>query len=598
MKVSVFFILIFLLFFSYSCKNEKSTDGLSVIKDDAIQYEPVQLTLDEKQIVTGWLNTLHTRYDPAEKLIKTTLNGYNYHTDATSGIYHEVRISFDYAVGLLDLGSTEYKQRALDIIEKAISLQDQNQHSKSYGVWPYYQEEPLATKKSPVDYNWADFCGVRLLDIWMGHQEDLPETLKVKIKESLILAAVAIKKRNVGPDYTNIAIMGTYVTYMVSHLFGIAEIKNYAQTGLQTFYNYTLDKNGFTEYNSPTYTIEAIDELERMKRHIVEPGAKQIIESLYTIGWKMIARHYHKPSAQWTGPHSRCYSSIVSYTFYNILKQSSDGQISLEKDAIRSDVKIKHKMPTELLSYFLSPVFPCTETDIFEKTEPQIIGNSYLVSNYAFSTANRSCLWNQRRPFLAYWGNIQKPKYLQVRFLHNLYDFSCADIYTLQKENSALSLINFSNNGGDMHISIDRISNGKFKATDLRLRFEFGNCSKDNMVIPSSNNSPFSLVTDMLQFNIQLFKSTFGNYNGHWEKGSDSKTAWVDFVIYSGSELEFDLNAINEAVLGYTFSMGDTGSTFPLDTPQSQINNQKLNALWNGLSLEVPVKPQPEPSHL
>ena len=76
-------------------------------------------------------------------------------------------------------------------------------------------------------------------------------------------------------SYTNIAIMGTYVTYMVSNLFELPELKNYSADRLNRFYNYTLDKEGFSEYNSPTYTIIALNELYRMKSHIVEPVAKQ-----------------------------------------------------------------------------------------------------------------------------------------------------------------------------------------------------------------------------------------------------------------------------------------------------------------------------------
>ena len=67
------------------------------------------------------------------------------------------------------------------------------------------------------------------------------------------------------------------------------------------FINIHKNKKGFTEYNSPTYTIVALDELNRMQRHIVEPEAKRMIDELYEMGWEMIARHYHKPSGQWVG---------------------------------------------------------------------------------------------------------------------------------------------------------------------------------------------------------------------------------------------------------------------------------------------------------
>ncbi|MDP4189654.1 MAG: hypothetical protein Q8905_16515, partial [Bacteroidota bacterium] len=351
-------VLLFLLLcvMSFSCMQTTS------YRDGNIQYEKVNLTPEEKKVVGDALKGMHEKYDPEGKMLTYTINGYNYHTDASSGEFHHVRSSFDYAVLLLDLGDKQYIQRAFDVIEKTITLQDQDTTSKSCGVWPYYMEEPLATKKSPIDFNWADFNAVSLLDVWMGHQDKIPADLKPKIKNALILAAKSIEKRNIGPGYTNIAIMGTYVTYMVSHLFDLPEMKKYANARLKRFYDYTLDKGGFSEYNSPTYTIVALDELSRMKSHIVEPVAKQQIDSLYSIGWEIIARHYHKPSGQWAGPHSRSYSTMVKPTFYAILKEGSNGKIDVGIEGKRSDVKIKHQIPSHLMHYFLTPEYPRTES--------------------------------------------------------------------------------------------------------------------------------------------------------------------------------------------------------------------------------------------
>lgn len=584
--------LIFSVFclLNFSC----ATNGF---KDNYIQYNKVQLTPDEKQIVADALIGMHEKYDPAGKMLTYTVNGYNYHTDASSGVFHHVRSSFSYAVLLLDQGDEQYRQRAFDVIEKTITLQDQDTTSKSCGVWPYYQEEPLATKKSPIDFNWADFNAVSLLDVWMGHQDEIPVDLKPKIKNALILAAKSIQKRNMGPGYTNIAIMGTYVTYMVSHLFDLPEMKEYANARLKRFYDYTLDKGGFSEYNSPTYTIVALDELFRMKSHIVEPVAKQQIDSLYSIGWEIIARHYHKPSGQWAGPHSRSYSTLVKPSFYAILKEASNGQIDLGMEEKRSDVKIKHLIPAHLMHYFLTPEYPRTESDVFEKEEPRTTGTCYLTEKYALSTANRSSLWNQRRPFLVYWGTAQSPKYLQVRFMHDDYDFSAATFYGQQNENQALAVINFISNGGDKHISIDRFKDGKIRAKDLRLRFEFGNVkSPDELAIPSSINDPFVIKLDELEFNFQLYCSEFDGVKGHWEKGSNDKASWIDFVFYSGVEKEIDLIKMNRAVSGFIFELNSANEKKEFKKVDLSEKDGILKTEWNGLKLETPVKPQ-APKH-
>lgn len=589
MKIKLFIFSVICLL-SFSC----ATNGF---KDNYIQYNKVQLTPEEKQIVADALKDMHPKYDPEGKMLTYTFNGYNYHTDASSGVFHHVRSSFSYAVLLLDLGDEQYRQRAFDVIEKTITLQDQDTTSKSCGVWPYYQEEPLATKKSPIDFNWADFNAVSLLDVWMGHQDEIPADLKPKIKNALILAAKSIQKRNMGPGYTNIAIMGTYVTYIVSHLFDLPEMKEYANARLKRFYDYTLDKGGFSEYNSPTYTIVALDELFRMKSHIVEPVAKQQIDSLYSIGWEIIARHYHKPSGQWAGPHSRSYSTLVKPSFYAILKEASNGQIDVGMEEKRSDVKIKHQIPAHLMHYFLTPEYPRTESDVFEKEEPRTTGTCYLTEKYALSTANRSSLWNQRRPFLVYWGTVQTPRYLQVRFMHDDYDFSAATFYGQQNENQALAVINLISNGGDKHISIDRFKDGKIRAKDLRLRFEFGNVkSPDELAIPASVNDPFVINLDELEFNFQLYCSEFDGAKGHWEKGGNDKASWIDFVFYSGEEKEIDLIKMNRAVSGFIFELNSTNEKKEFKKADLSEKDGILKIEWNGLKLETPVKPQ-APKH-
>jgi hypothetical protein len=537
-------------------------------------------------------------YDDAHKMVTTKLEGWNYHTDAESGTFHEVRASLNYAADLLATDDLQYRQRAFDIIGKCISLQDTDTASKSCGVWPYYEEEPLATKKSPVDYNWADFNAATLLGIYLGYKRELPAGLLKEIENSIILAANSIRKRNVSPGYTNIAIMGTYVTYLTSTLFDIPEMKEYATARLKRFYDYTLEKNGFLEYNSPTYTMVALNELNRMQQHISEPEVREMIDSLYATGWKIIATHYHKPTGQWAGPHSRAYSALVNQSFYDILNKASGGKIIIGNNNVIPNVKFSHHIPEYLLPFFLSPNYPRLQKDVFENNEPQITGTCYLTDIYAISSISRSSMWNQRHPLIAYWGTVEKPSYLQVRLLHNMYDFSAATFFSAQKDNTVLSGINFATDGGDKHINIDILKNGKFKATDLRLRFEFGNISADRLAIPAANNASTTFIIDGVRFGINLFFSTFGDYKGYWKKGSDNGKAWIDYIIYSGKEKEIDLMGIDKAALAFTLSVSKEGDTYPENDLKQSVNEGIMNGEWNGLKIALPLKPAKKPSNL
>ena len=588
-----FIINIGLLLLIFGC-----TTGQSSFNDGFIAYEPISVSEADCQVLLKNISEMDQKYDPNGKMITQVLNGWNYHTDAESGTFHATRSSLYYAVTLLDCGKKEYEQRAFDVIEKTISLQDTLQSSPSCGVWPYFEEEPLATKKSPIDYNWADFNAVSLLDIYMGHKDRIPTPLLKKIEHALILAAKSVQKRNCGPSYTNIAIMGTYVTYAVSHLFDMPDMQEYAKQRLKRFYDYTQEKNGFSEYNSPTYSIVALDELNRLQRHIVEPEAKAMIDELYNKCWDMIARHYHQPTAQWTGPNSRSYSTLIDTSFYGILKEASLGKIDLGYDPNRWDVKTKHVIPDELLSYFLSPTYPRTETDVFEKEEPQIIGTSYLTDTYAISSVSRSSLWNQRRPLTAYWGTIDDVHYLQVRLLHDGYDFSTASIFSQQKDNHVLSAINFGTNGGDKHISIDRIQNGKFIAKDLRLRFELGNCPCISVNLPNKVGEAFTVSVEDCKFVLQMLEGKWDNLLGYWEKGSDGNNSWIDYVIYSGEGKEFNLKEVEEAVYAFALNFGNSLDMLSIKGATAKKKDGKLKVFWDNLEVEVSIKPDKNPRNL
>ncbi|HSC55353.1 MAG TPA: hypothetical protein VLC98_17095 [Phnomibacter sp.] len=560
---------------------------------------PVRLSKQERAWLLSSIKELDKNYDAKEKMLTKKLEGWNYHTDATSGNFHDTRASLWYAIKLLDYGGKQYTQRAIQIIDACLALQDTASRSGTRGVWPYFKEEPLATKKAPVDYNWADFNAVSLLDIWIEHNDVLPQPLQAKMKRAMILAAQSIQRRNVGPSYTNIAIMGTYVTYVVSRLFDEQGMQQYADKRLKTFYDYTISRGGFEEYNSPTYTIVALDELNRMQRHIKEPSALAMIDSLYAMSWTMIARHYHQPTGQWVGPHSRAYSPVVDANFSSTLHEASGGKVGTLSKSYTGDFKMTHKIPSYLLPYFLMPNYPRTESDVFVTSTPQVKGTAYMTSKYAVATANRASLWNQRHPLLMYWGNEKSTGYCQLKFLHDFYDFSSASFYSAQDKNKVLAGINFITNGGDKHISIDRLRNGVFKAKDLRLRFEFdGGQPFGNLQLPTAVLDAFHFSAGELSFYIQPYVLEFGDLKGNWETGTDGKHKWIDFVIYSGSEKEFNLSQMSNAALGFAMMVDERLEQTQEKVTVTKNSTDSLELKWENLQLQLLTRPTTQPPNL
>lgn len=582
MKNKILILLVFLCSMHLQAK---------VYRDGFIKYGDIQLTDDEKQIVEKFVMKNHQLFDPKENMLTIEIKGYNYHTDATTAKFHYVVSSLRYAVSLLDLNEPQYEKRAFDVIRKCLTLQEKDTLFPYFGVWPYYLEEPLSTKRSKIDYNMADFNIVSLLDIYTSHYDRLPEDLKADLEKSLILGAKSIQKRDCPPTYTNISLKGSFCTYMISHMFNLKDMQDYSKKRIIDFYNFTLLQGNFTEYNSPAYSLDALDELQRMKNHFLQPEIIKMVDYLYEVGWNMVASHFHVTSGQWSGPHCRTYHTILQQGIYGIFKQASDGLVDFGYEPSRPYVKLRHQMPQKALKYFTNPVFPRTQIDTFSRSNPLIVGTTELTKVYSIGTVNKTMMWNQRRAFLVYWGTVKTPKYMHVRFLKDDYDFCSANMDSKQDKSAVLAGFTFTTSSGDKHYTLDKLENGTFKAKDLRLRFEFGNCKSENINLPKNIFDTFTLSMDSLEFNFKLLNFEMDNLTGKWSKGFDEKNGWLDFVLYSGPEKEFDLKSIEKAYMALAFSLNKKYEKPIVFNTKTTLKDGKLKVKWNKSEIEIPVKP-------
>ena len=557
----------------------------------------VDLSRQQRQRLMKALEQRNAQYDPKVNMLESEFSSPGYHTTLKGGTVHRTRQSLSYAIALLDTKVDSLQQRAFRIMDKVIALQDQDPESETYGIWPWFLEEPL-DQMSPPDWNWADFCGARLLEIVLTHNDILPDSLRKEVKNSVICAVESIKERDVGPGYTNIAIMGTFVTYTASELYDLPEINKYARDRLERFYDFTLHHGGFTEYNSPTYTRVALDELYRMKKYITDPQLTPMIDSLYHIGWDVIARHFHSPTRQWSGPHSRCYHTLLDNDTYGWLTRASGGELNFGVNKPEMlEHRFDHTIPSSLMHYFKHLEVSRSEVDTFINKEPPVIGTTYLTPQFTLGSVNRSNFWNQRRNILAYWGNYKNPRYMNVRFLHDDYDFAVANVFSVQERGKVLTGINFATNGGDTHISLDRIENGIFKANDLRLRFEFGNVDISKYVSLSnlSTDDLIKITLPRISLDIKNVFETFGPFEPHWEIGGNGETSWLDFVLYSGDKRTFNLNALKKAGLAYIINVStiEKPKEYKVSVKQQE---DFLSMKWNNMQLTIPLKPAKEDS--
>lgn len=520
----------------------------------------------------GFLNALakqDAKYDEAAKMLASDFSSPGYHTTLTSGTVHRTRDSLVYAVALLDSGDPNRLERAEAILHRVIDLQDQEPTSRTYGIWSWFLEEPLS-QMSPPDWNWADFCGTQLLQVAIDHMSRLDSDLQEKVRNSILHAGRSIQRRNVGPGYTNIAIMGAYVTLVAGERFKDKGLFDYGRQRLQRFYEYTQEKGSFSEYNSPTYTTVAIQELTRLLTHVKDAKSKELAENLNGFAWHHLARHWHVPTRQWAGPHSRSYSTLLRPSVLAFIQRGTGGQVSFLPEAQAYESIDAHRIPVAcpegLFGYFTSLTEPREEIETFvlnSGDEHDLIGHTYLTPNFTIGSVNCGDLWNQRRPLVAYWNTSSGPAAMRVRFLHDGYDYSSASIFTIQDKAELLSAVVFATDRGDTHISLDRIQDGTIQARDLRMRLQFEGAI-DDLELPDRVRvgEAIDFESGQMEARFMVHAAQLDDLPVRMETGRDEEGAWIDVVLYNGVPREFDFNQIVAAGVVFTLSM--TKSTAPI----------------------------------
>lgn len=532
----------------------------------------------------------HRDFDPRENMLLVEVFNPGYHTHLPTGSRaHSTTRSINYALDLLDTGKAENLVRAVAVLTKVISLQDSDPASRTFGIWSWYLEEPIEKMKSP-DLNWADFGGTTLLQVRRDHRARLPAELAAALDEAIIRAMRCIKRRNTPPSYTNIAVLGAYVTLVGGETLNLAEFVDYGRARLKRLHDYTLENGALEEYNSPNYTMLAVRELTRLKADAIDPAARQTVEALLRIAWEEVARHFHPPTGQWAGPHSRSYGSILRGSQMADIQRATGGRAELRAEPRVEGVnRIPLDCPADLEPLFLTLSEPRTVTENFVKRFNRV-GTTYLHPQFALGTVSNEDLWNQRRALLLYFGTRQKPGYMHLRFLKDDYDFSSAWITTAQRAGTVLGAVTFVTNGGDAHISLDPVKNAKIRARDLRLRLEFGGTAVDSVRITTKAGATEAQIqAGELALSFGFSVARFGELSGQLVAGGDERLRWLDVVFYHGEDREFDLAALEEAIVGFAFSVGPHGQVTAIR------EGAQLRMESGELSVTVAVKPGLKP---
>jgi len=557
-------------------------------------HSPIALTDEQRRRLQIALRREKAHYDSSQRMLRIPFSSPGYHTTLTGGWVHPTRDSLTYAVSLMDSEDGADHEIALGIIDRVLDLQDIDPASKTYGIWSWFLEEPLA-QMSPPDWNWADFCGAQLIETTLTHGALQPYPLSDRIRASIIHAARSIERRNVNPGYTNIAIMGSFVVLTAAELFDLPDLHAYGLAKFRRFHAYTLEQGGFSEYNSPTYTLVALEELGRILRYVQDPDVHQMASGLYRTAWAEIANHFHAPTRQWAGPQSRAYQTLLPKRVCGLLHRATGGRFpGAEVEPEISEHRFSHVCPADMESKFFTLETPREFRQVFIRGSagaPDTAGTTYLAPAFSLGSINAGDMWNQRRPLVIYWGTYAKPSSLRLRFMHDGHDFSAAFLFSAQRQGDLVGGVGFAVDGADNHVFFDKIQNGTIKARDLRLRFEIEGAAVDRLpAAPAHLRDPWTFTDGEFSIAVSVAHAAWGKTEGSWEKGSGEGKAWLDVVLYAGAEKEFQLATMAEAACAFALRC----STHPVvpTTPKITRDHEQLRIAAEGLEITSAARPK------
>lgn len=510
-------------------------------------------------------------FDSQANMLQIVCSSPGYHSRLKPGeIVHPVRESFYYAVALLQRDGAGDSTRAEQILKVILPLQQKYPPRNSYGVWPWYSEEPLDQMQS-VDQNWADFCGAAIAQILVCHDSQLSRQMSRQLRESLRHAANAIMRRDVKPGYTNIAVLGGGVCAVAGEFLDVEVLLDYGRERLEDVVRHTQRHGHFNEYNSPPYGKVVIAECERILQLVADEQVRQAADSLRRTAWRIVAESYHPGTQQWAGPHSRSSRDRLRETMVDFLNERlGDTKIRVHSGLVADSprgyaIVSPIACPQEFLPAFdnrvLKPhairrnfILPHGET-------PATVGTTWFAEDASLGTVSHSSFWTQRKPVIAYWRTEQDPAVVfRVRFLRDGKDFASMAIKSVQVNNRVLFSIHSLRDRGDWHRSLDRPVGGIFRASDLRIRCELrGKGSR----VEALDDGRFALVAGQRQMVVIPADSRFQGNAVRWQCGLDStfKAVFVDGVCYEGPEREFNFSRLLEISMAVGLSLQSTADS-------------------------------------
>lgn len=571
--------------------------GLSCRRQDPDRGWPAAW---DRLLLRKALTARDQRFDAAHSMVRVLLGPeYRYHTRLRECQAHPTRESLEYALLLLEDGSKERTARALRILDRVLPLQVVDPESKWYGIWGWYLEEP-PEKMAPADWNWADFNGSLLAQIEFRHGARLPAELRQRCREALRHAARSIQRRDVSPSYTNIAVLGGFVTLAAGELLDDRTLLEYGRERMRRVC-LEVDRTGsFAEYNSPTYARVTLAALTRMRMYGKDEEARRRAAAVERRLWQHLAAHWDAARRQFTGPMSRCYSNDFGRPVW--FEKALEGRLQLATPESRTGdddgetALHDYRCPADLAPRFLTAAPGRMHRELYI-AEPPTSGASYFSRDFSLGSASRSDFWVQRRPLIGYFGDASRPaRVVQLRVVKDGYDFSSAVFHSVQDQGRVLAVIGFRNPGGDRHISLDPVRDGRFECGRLFAELHLDGLPGGASV--EGDERRVVLDSTLLKMRFTLLGGRFGSrpleLRLHPREGT--LTVTLDFKPPEAPRM-VEWARVRTGFAAVALEVVDAGAPFASTTARMRLSGESAEIEWDGLWMRALTRVAPVEEH-
>ena len=547
-------------------------------------------------------------YDPEAGLLAHRSGG---SAPADVRVYHGLRQSSFYAALILCNGFSEFYAQALQTAESLCGVQDVRENSRTFGLWPITKEQNLDETYFP-DYNWADFIGKNLQDIVQFSQCPLPETLKTKLLTAIRNAAICSIRRNVGLDYSNIAVMSCLTIICAGEILKDAEIFQNGKARLQRLCAYMRFNGSYSEYNSSTYALTVLGDVNRMLYAIHDPECVAMAKELNFYVWKMIGQHYNSSLKQLSPPQARAYRDLEDGSVSYMVWCGTRGKYGAPMPESLFNPELEYMLelicpgltcPEEALPYFAGEEKFLADT-YYKKNDLRTEGEDYTIirdpdnpdlTAYSYQTPQFSMgvfslcdTWVQRRNCMVVWDK-ENPKCFRIRSIVDGYDFCGGVTYARQKDNRILGQVGLVTDRGRVHYIIDKEKNGIYETDTLHFRFDLGGACEGLTI--RRDGKDFFVEDGDLTIRLHVEKWLYDGKDAPVYVSGDGKSVILEG--YKGEKKLLDTNILAETCGVFTLTVEDAAHKAEPAELTWKLEDSTLSSRWGGLEVEAPASAVP-----